>query len=336
MSENNSRTRQFEPISDNSNDPRRKVVIAIFIVVALILAAFATLIVGKLVAQLPDKPNTPINREVTYFPKEAEDKRIGYLLSVSDAFPYGERTDFSDLVDVYTYRHNADNHGVTRIDGKKTYSLSRSDIVLETNTLNAFNQMMLDYCKTIDTSSASDESASNIILSWAGYSSKTINEYREDLASPKLGKEYYDHILGTSLTLSVYEPTTAITESILKQNYSWIYDNAHKYGFIIRYPDACKDHTGFDSTKRVHLRYVGVEHATYIYANGICLEKYLEILRNQHNSVDKPLAITTAGKTYEVYYVKYNGNPTKIPVPKDAVYTISGDNMNGFIVTVEK
>ena len=42
------------------------------------------------------------------------------------------------------------------------------------------------------------------------------------------------------------------------------------------------------------------------------------------------------GKEYSVYYVKYSGNPTSVPVPKNSNYTISGDNMNGFIVTVEK
>ena len=130
-------------------------------------------------------------------------------------------------------------------------------------------------------------------------------------------------------------PSTVITESLLKSSYIWIYENAHKYGFIIRYPGDCKNHTGEDSSKRVHFRYVGVEHATYIYDNNICLDEYLELLREDHG-FNNPLTFTAGDKEYQVYYVKYSGNPTQIPVLKDSNYSISGDNMNGFIVTVEK
>lgn len=329
------KTRPFETVSDNSNDTRRKVVIAIFIVIALILAAFATLIVGNLIAHLPDKP-APSNRDLTYFPKEAEDLKLGYLVSINDSFPYGTPSNLGGMVDIYTYRHNDNNRELTRINDKLTYSLSRSDIVLEESTLNAFNQMMLDYCKTLNLSNAKEESASNIVVAWGGYSEATLHEYKEDLASASLGKDFYDHILGTTLTLRTYDPSTPITEEVLKRDFAWIYENAHKYGFILRYPNSCKDHTGLDGSKRIHLRYVGEVHATYIYENNICLETYLETLRNQHNSVDKTLTVNTENGSYEVYYIKHTGNPTKVPVPKGCEYTISGDNMNGFIVTVEK
>ena len=96
-----------------------------------------------------------------------------------------------------------------------------------------------------------------------------------------------------------------------------------------------QNHTGEDSSKRVHFRYVGVEHATYIYDNNICLDEYLELLREGHG-FNNPLTLTAGDKEYQVYYVKYSGNPTQIPVLKDSNYSISGDNMNGFIVTVEK
>ena len=80
---------------------------------------------------------------------------------------------------------------------------------------------------------------------------------------------------------------------------------------------------------------MGIEHATYIYENNICFEEYLGLIRENHNS-NNPLEFTANGKTYNVYYVAYSGNPTNIPVPEDKTYYISGDNMNGFIVSVEK
>ena len=209
-------------------------------------------------------------------------------------------------------------------------------IALDATTLNAFSKMMYEYCETLDLSNSNINCASNLVLAWGGYIQTTINEYESDLADPEIGKDYYDHILGTSLTLKTFNPSEPVNETIFKNDFAWIYENAYKFGFILRYPDHSKNLTGFDGNARVHLRYIGVEHATYIHQNNICFEEYLELLRNQHNSPDKALTIQTADASYLVYYIKYTGNPTSIPVPKNSTYTISGDNMNGFIVTVEK
>lgn len=336
MSYNDQRTRAFETVDNSLNESRRKVVIAIFVVVALILAAFATLIIGKIVSQLPEKQYTPSNNNLTYVLKEAGDVKIGNLLSINDDFKYEIPNDFSNMINLYQYRKNADNVSKVEINGAYTYSLSFDRIVLDKDVLDMLNQMMLNYCQTINISGSNVNCASNIEIAWGGYNETTLYEYESDLANPKIGKDYYDHILGTTIALKKNDPSMVITEEILKRDFAWISENAHKYGFIIRYPNACKNHTGFDSTQRVHLRYIGVEHATYIYQNNICFEEYLELLRNQHNSPEKALQIQAEGASYLVYYIKYTGNPTSIPVPKDSKYTISGDNMNGFIVTVEK
>jgi len=334
--DNYSRTRAFEAVNARSNESRRKVVIAIFVVMALILASFATLIIGKIITKLPQSPSTGTNKNLTYVPMEAADYKTGILLAISDDFRYELPASFDNMVNLYEYRKNSDNVSKTEIDGKYTYSLSFDRIVLDSAALDALNQMMLDYCKTIDLSNANLNCASNVVIGWGGYNEKTLHEYDQDLANANMGKEYYDHILGTTVALRRNSPSEAITEDILKKDFAWIYENLHKYGFVLRYPNACKDHTGFDGTKRVHLRYVGVEHATYIHDNNICLDKYLETLKNHHNSPDKAITVNTADGTYSIYYVKYSGNPTSVPVPKDSTYTISGDNMNGFIVSVKK
>lgn len=58
------------------------------------------------------------------------------------------------------------------------------------------------------------------------------------------------------------------------QEGQWVKDNAHEYGFIIRYPYGKEDITGY-SYEPWHLRYVGVDVATYIYENNLTLEEYL-------------------------------------------------------------
>lgn len=59
--------------------------------------------------------------------------------------------------------------------------------------------------------------------------------------------------------------------------YDWLADNAHKYGFINRYPADKTDITGI-SNEPWHYRYVGVDAATEIYEKDLCLEEYIESL----------------------------------------------------------
>lgn len=61
--------------------------------------------------------------------------------------------------------------------------------------------------------------------------------------------------------------------------YDWLADNAHKYGFINRYPADKTDITGI-SNEPWHYRYVGVDAATEIYEKNLCLEEYIETLNN--------------------------------------------------------
>lgn len=53
----------------------------------------------------------------------------------------------------------------------------------------------------------------------------------------------------------------------------WMAANCHKYGFIIRYQKEKEDITGI-TYEPWHLRYVGVEVATYIMENGLSLEEF--------------------------------------------------------------
>ena len=57
--------------------------------------------------------------------------------------------------------------------------------------------------------------------------------------------------------------------------YFWLQENSYKYGFIFRYPGAKTDITG-TAEEVWHYRYVGVEAATEMYEQGLCLEEYLD------------------------------------------------------------
>lgn len=54
----------------------------------------------------------------------------------------------------------------------------------------------------------------------------------------------------------------------------WLAANAHNYGFVLRYPKDKQDITGI-IFEPWHFRYVGVEHATRMYEDNLCLEEYI-------------------------------------------------------------
>ena len=57
------------------------------------------------------------------------------------------------------------------------------------------------------------------------------------------------------------------------KEYKWMLDNAHKYGFILRFPKKYENITGFRS-EPWHYRYVGKKIAKIIHDEDITLEEY--------------------------------------------------------------
>lgn len=56
----------------------------------------------------------------------------------------------------------------------------------------------------------------------------------------------------------------------------WLAENSYKYGFILRYPAGKEDITSIEF-EPWHFRYVGVDAATFISENDICLEEFWSI-----------------------------------------------------------
>ncbi|MBD8006811.1 D-alanyl-D-alanine carboxypeptidase family protein [Bacillus norwichensis] len=56
----------------------------------------------------------------------------------------------------------------------------------------------------------------------------------------------------------------------------WMAKNAHKYGFIVRYPKGKEHITGY-KYEPWHLRFLGKDLATKVYKSGLTLEEYLGI-----------------------------------------------------------
>lgn len=110
--------------------------------------------------------------------------------------------------------------------------------------------------------------------------------------------------------------------------YEWFFLNCYEYGFINRYPEDKNE-----ITKTVyepwHFRYVGLPHAFFIHQNGFCFEEYIEYVKCFTR--DNPYRATYNDDTYEIYYTK----DYEIPVPVGCKVDISGNNEDGFIVTIK-
>ena len=101
---------------------------------------------------------------------------------------------------------------------------------------------------------------------------------------------------------------------------------AVQYGFIQRYRREKEILTGI-AEEPWHFRYVGVPHALLIEANGLCLEEYVEFLRDGDQTVKLP-----DGQCAHISYVPCSGKETAILLPEGCCQ-VSGDNCGGFIVT---
>ena len=57
------------------------------------------------------------------------------------------------------------------------------------------------------------------------------------------------------------------------ESYTWMVNNAHKYGYILRYPENKENITGY-SYEAWHYRYLGIDLATKVYNEGITYDEY--------------------------------------------------------------
>lgn len=143
-----------------------------------------------------------------------------------------------------------------------------------------------------------------------------------------------EHHSGYSVDFNIYTDAGVTHQFNGDGEYAWVAQNAYKYGFILRYPEGKTEITGVDY-EPWHYRYVGVPHAYYLASTGKTLEEYMQLIKNY--PCDYPLYVTDwDGSMYVVYYKKSDGAKTQVPVPENGEYEISGNNVDGYIVTVRE
>ena len=89
-------------------------------------------------------------------------------------------------------------------------------------------------------------------------------------------QDYINHETGLAVDIvGAADINAALVESLEERDWAvWLREHAPEYGFILRYMKDKTDITG-TSFEPWHYRYVGVEDAQKITAQGVCLEEYL-------------------------------------------------------------
>ena len=98
---------------------------------------------------------------------------------------------------------------------------------------------------------------------------ETDGKEAADTYSARAG--YSEH--QTGLAVDVYNKELPYTSFEQTEEFTWMQENAYKYGFILRFPKDKVNITGYQY-ESWHYRYVGEEVAEYIHKNNLTLEEY--------------------------------------------------------------
>ncbi|MHC5267989.1 M15 family metallopeptidase [Enterococcus sp. LJL98] len=116
-----------------------------------------------------------------------------------------------------------------------------------------------------------------------GYSEEeALKKVKETSTEPG----FSEHHTGLAIDIVDEEWSMNYPEEMLDADYAqtpgakWLAAHAREYGFILRYPQGKEKQTAIHF-EPWHFRYVGVEHARYIEENELCLEEYLDLVKEK-------------------------------------------------------
>ncbi len=228
----------------------------------------------------------------------------GNLLLVNSEYAVEKAGIQSDIINLFT--HKELNTG---------YQLLNNEIKLSEEIAEKFSEMI---------AAAEEDGVSNFLIS-SGY--RDFNEqnrlYKEMGTDYALPAGHSEHNLGLALDVGS-------TQMKMKEapEGEWIEENSWKSGFILRYPANKTDITGIQY-EPWHIRYVGLPHSAIMQEMNLALEEYLDYLKDE-----KSISVSVERKKYTISYYPISQNGTiEVEVPENEQYEISGNNIDGVIVT---
>ncbi|GFI55712.1 D-alanyl-D-alanine carboxypeptidase [Clostridiales bacterium] len=285
-----------------------------------------------------DSEASPIggnNREQTLTLTE-DQVHTGDLILVNYAYPYTFPADAeAEITSVSTFKNDK-------------YYVRDNTSKLRRSTIEKFNILTDAYYAATGFSgmqvNSGYRSYQEQVDLYASYVSTNGEEYAKAyVANPG----YSEHHTGLAMDLNVYVKGEGIYYVESYDKCAWYRENCEDYGFILRYPSEKVYITGINY-ESWHYRYVGTPHSLIMEERDLCLEEYIDFLKSYtcdgtrllYNTETGTSAPLDVGESYEkgilIYYVQAQPGETKCTVPADCTYTVSGNNVDGFIITAEK
>lgn len=245
-----------------------------------------------------------------------EDMQVGLQILVSNEYNY-------------SFPEAAESQLVNLVENKSnSYSSSLNTTLILPVTVEHLNDMLDDYLA---------QGGATDIMVVSGY---RTYDYQQGLFDRNAAKNGIENAKRFVAQAGGSEHHTGYAVDLYSNNngdyfegvgeYKWVTDHCHEYGFILRYTEEKEPITKI-GPESWHFRYVSVPHSYIIVDNDFCLEEYIDYLR-QFPFDGEHLTYTVGEQEYEIYYVE----GLEVPVPESGNYTVSGNNVDGFIVTIEK
>jgi len=227
----------------------------------------------------------------------------GNLLLVNSENPVHQESIKSDVINLFMHRELTTGYG-----------LLDNEIKLSEDVARKFSVMI---------AAAEKEGVRHFLINSGFRDFDEQNVLYQEMGSDyALPAGYSEHNLGLSLDVG-----STLTKMEVAPEGQWLEDNAWKYGFILRYPKDKTEVTGIQY-EPWHIRYVGLPHSAIMEEKNFALEEYLDYLKEE-----KKLSTSVNGEKYEIFYYPVKKN-TDVLVPDNLRYEISGNNVDGVIVTV--
>lgn len=231
----------------------------------------------------------------------------GDLLIIDELHPYVSEAN----ADVTTKKFS---EGRTKVDGNNIYYASNQYFDVNAEAMDALDKMIVDFYNSAKGTDGKLYKDSNIYIADIKYGNTFEFEYYA--------------------TLKGENGATATTWAKISENqkYTWIFQNAYKYGFVQLY-DAPEANTGETQAEDMtHIfRYVGKIHSQIMKDKGCSsLTEYIELLKTTSNK--KTFGVSVDNLSYKVYYIASDAE-LLIPEKYKDSYTVSGNNVDGYIIT---
>ncbi|MDE6088708.1 MAG: D-alanyl-D-alanine carboxypeptidase family protein [Oscillospiraceae bacterium] len=183
-----------------------------------------------------------------------------------------------------------------------------------------------------------DRTAAQAMDAWfTAFSTSTNHHDLRMIGGYKPDATDSDFQTGRTITVGIFPETGSSYAYKPEGEYTWLSEHAAEYGFILRYPEEKSEF--FDKTiterRTATFRYVGVPAALYMREHNLCLEEFLQEIKNY--TLENKLVIAGGTKVYYMYYVPADmgSEVTTFRVPDNRdYYEVSGNNMDGFVIAI--